>query len=265
MTVSGIFEDRAYVTAFERNRYVAAHRAEEYAAEAIKEAPDVAHLEVLDVGAGTGQFAGPLHRAAASRSSSHQIILLDNSTEMASHLRTASAELGPSVRAVTDDFWHYRNSASDVHVTLFSESIHLLGDLDKVIAAVAGFSAPRGVLALRIATREQVHARPWYQWYPDALAIDLMRHPSKAELMKYLHDAGYDAYSREADESRVMSAHELGEMLEAQSFSALRLMDGHAFGEGVRRMRKDLRRAGDVHFDYRLTWTIARLREGNGG
>jgi hypothetical protein len=137
-----------------------------------------------------------------------------------------------------------------------SESAHLLGDGERVLRDLARLLAQGSVLAVRLATREQIPGRSWAKWYPEAREIDEGRHPGIVELDAALKAARLSGYVREIDESRSMSVARFRMLLANRCFSSLYLMSESGHQRGTEEMLRATQGLRHIWWEHPMTWLV---------
>ncbi|WP_116947488.1 class I SAM-dependent methyltransferase [Jiangella endophytica] len=175
---------------------------------------------VVDLGAGTGQFAVP----AASRFD--RVVAVDVSPAMLAHLGERAAAAGVEVEPVRAGFLSYEHSGEPADAVYTRHALHQLPDFWKVVALhrIAGVLRPGGVLRLRdlvydfpSATTEQV-MDGWVSGGVDDPSVgytgaDYAEHVRTEHstfrwlLEPMLHHAGFDIADVEYDDAGLFGAY----------------------------------------------------------
>jgi hypothetical protein len=121
-----------------------------------------------------------------------------------------------------------------------SEVVHLLGDVSLWLPHIVSMTADNGTIIIRTSTHKQLQEREWYKFFPDALAIDLARHPSEESLIQAFGEAGFTVSRHNVDESRHISTTTYKTFFEEKSFSTLTELSEDSFADGLFHLTKFL-------------------------
>jgi hypothetical protein len=121
-------------------------------------------------------------------------------------------------------------------------------------------TANESIVAVRLATREQVASRDWYRWYPESHRIDIARSHPVDRLLDEFRRGGFDVSLSVVDESRWVPISTFQDMMTHRAFSVFRLTDPADHRRLSEKMLRDTSRTDDVWFSYEMSWLIARPR-----
>ena len=204
---------------------------------------DLLGRRTLDIGCGTGQFAGALAERGGGK-----VWGVDRSPEMlalatANHPRVRFKE-GPAEALPFKGSWFER--------AVMRLSLHLL-DRPVALAEAARVLTPGGRLV--IATFDPAHFAGYWlnDLFPSLEGIDRARFPEAETLEGELRDTGFSSVrvvplSQTATATRA----EALERIRGRYISTLRLLDGEEFKRGISRAEAELPET----LDYRLEWLV---------
>jgi hypothetical protein len=253
-----VFDDEDYLKAFDRVRIIPRQLRDWYSWDLMRRVVPEPTVKMLDAGAGLGQFTESIHSAAHTLNLNTEITLLDSSLNVCNRLRRMPwpTSLSPTIANLKlEDAGH---SLGPFDAILLSEVVHLFDDLAAVVKGLRGLAGPATIVAIRLGTREQVQARDWYRWYPEAHQIDIERSPSGADLVAAFHDGGFRTVASAVDESRWLPAPVFQDMMAHRAFSGFRMATGSDHAELSRAMLRDTSSNANVWFSYEMTWLIAQ-------
>jgi len=183
---------------------------------------------IADVGCGTGRFSTALADAYASR-----VVGLDRSTKMLAQIPSrhhhvwfclADAHAIPLRRASMD-------------MVFLSNVVHHLGDLERAAGGFADVLRPHGYVVIRNYVREQLHAVPYLEFFPEAYAASVRMLSSGDELEAVFAKAGFGLVSHDTVEQPVAdSPLEYLSKVRSRTYSDLAAISDEAFEAGVARM-----------------------------
>lgn len=153
------------------------------------------------------------------------------------------------------------NNEESYDAVWMSEVVHLLGAPSTWVQRLGSITRPGSRILIRTSTHAQLRARAWYRHFPEALRIDLDRHPPREAIVATLAAAGFeDIQARTIDESRTERAEVVFERLSSRSLSTLHLLSDNEFEQGVANLRSELHDCADVVWDYEMTGYTATKR-----
>ncbi len=141
-----------------------------------------------------------------------------------------------------------------------SEVAHLLGDPATWAGTVANLTATNGTVVIRTSTHEQLHSREWYKQFPEALQIDIERHPSQQAIVDAFSPLGFQVDRYDVNESKLVSKETYRRYFTEKCFSTLTSLSHDSYTEGLRRIDDSLATgASMVQWDYRMSaYVISR-------
>jgi SAM-dependent methyltransferase len=259
VNLADIFEDDAYLKTFNDFRTLPAPLLDWYSWDSLRTLQPRDDLSVLDVGAGRGQFSGPLLRHARQISSQVRISLLERSGNMCVALQESTVASTPEIAVVHNDFAEF-SAAPENHgkydLIFLSESVHLLGSWPAALSSLVAMSAANSAIAIRLCTREQVANRSMFRWYPAARQIDMDRHPSLHQIEEAIHDLNLSLRLQIVDESHWLTRESYRSLLASRSFSSLHMMDEAEHWRGTAQMLRDTKDMSHIWLDYPMTWAV---------
>lgn len=258
---STIFRDDQYLDTFERLRLIPRPLCYWYAWDALRRVIPSSKSSVLDVGAGVGQFTEPFLEVAKILKNDIQLSQLEPSPAMRKRLESQSRDLGTTDSTILP----YKLEAMISYdrtfdCILLSEVIHLFDDIPTQLKVVSSLSDSSTIVAARVGTREQVAARDWYQWYPEAREIDIRRSPSVEELETAFESAGFSLTKTSVDESRWLPQRVFRSLMLNRAYSSFRLTSDVLHEQQSQSMLHDTASRQYIWFQYEMTWIIAKQR-----
>ncbi|WP_439585157.1 class I SAM-dependent methyltransferase [Dyadobacter bucti] len=174
-----LYNEPDYIRGFSNGRYLDDDYTEIYTS-FFAHHLSVGSTRVLDIGAGNGRFAIPL----AVRLRGIQVDCLDLSQGMIAEIKLKQLNHSLSnIHVINKDFLAYKTEAR-YDLILFSESLHLFSDKHLWLQRAASMLSGNGRIIVRSPLRENLLSGDMYIHFPEALAIDSMRHCSFAEFQK---------------------------------------------------------------------------------
>ena len=198
------------------------------AAEAWRRAVDdlvPAGATLLDVGAGTGRFAGLFDAA--------YVVAVEPAARMRSS--ATSVDLVGWVGGVAE---HLPLRAASVDVAWLSCVVHHL-DLERAGAELARVVRAGGRVVVRSVFPDRFDELEWMRWFPEARPIDEERMPSLERVHAAWAPSGLELVERRRTEQVVAnSLGELADRLAQRAISTLELISDEAFERGMRELRQ---------------------------
>ena len=122
------------------------------------------------------------------------------------------------------------------NAALLSYVLHHVSDREACARELERVLRPAGVVILRTALRESLAQVPFFEWFPEALAIDEARVPTRVEVTEM-----FAAFEPAADEvvwqETSPSLRIYYERLKHRAISTLELLPDAEFEAGIERMR----------------------------
>ena len=136
---------------------------------------------ILDIGCGTGRFAGPLaaHFSAA-------VVGVDPSAKM-----LARARRDPSVHFVQGEGEHIPLRDRGVDLVFTSMAYHHFTEPRVVATECRRVLQPGGSVFVRTGVRERMASYPYAPFFPDAVPVGERRLPSASEICAVFGSAGF--------------------------------------------------------------------------
>lgn len=193
---------------------------------AVRSLGDVA--DILDVGCGTGDYLGALHRAQPQ----HRYHGFDISPEMLfiarsrcpwATLRTADAELGFPV------------GSGEVALTYALDVLHHIQDYDRFFDESARVLRSSGRLVVITDSEEDIRARTLAQLFPTTVPLNLQRYPSVVELQSNAVQRGFRFVSQATARGHIDLDDRFMRTLATKALSELRLIPDAEHGDGMAR------------------------------
>lgn len=183
------------------------------------------HLAV-DVGAGTGRFTSILGAAVRTR-----VVAIERSAGMIGARDRAAAHAATFVQG---DAHALPLRTGSVDVLLLSMVYHQLADRAAGIAEMRRVLRDGGRALIQTPTRGTIGDFLWLRFFPEALAVDLERMPSEAELMADVARAGFRFRGHMVIAQRI--AGDLAEYVErirGRAFSSLQALPDDVWQRGL--------------------------------
>jgi ubiquinone/menaquinone biosynthesis C-methylase UbiE len=201
---------------------------------------------MLEVGAGTGNFATALTAAGAG-----VVIGIDPSREMLAHVR--DGVVGRVAQALAEGLPFADRAFSVVYSV---DVIHHIRDRDAAALEAFRVLAPGGTLVIVTDSKDDLAGRiPLTRYFPDTVQGELKRYPPIETVHEELRRAGFVGIVNE----HVLTHGELTTIqpYRDKAFSSLLYISDEAFARGIARLETDLRK-GPIKTQSPYTLVIAR-------
>ena len=203
---------------------------------------------VLEVGAGTGNYAGALRKLTGC-----SCWAVDPSRAMLDVARSRYPELN-LVLGVAENL---RLAAGSVDFVFCVDVIHHVTDRRAFFDEARRVLHPSGTLCIVTDSEDIIRSRfPLSAYFPATVEVELGRYPAVAELRSLASSAGFRTWR----ETRVVAEMPLvsAEAYEAKASSALHLIPAADFEAGLERLKADLARQPlRAVSRYALLWASA--------
>jgi hypothetical protein len=244
----GVF-DSDYFSVFSNNRNVPSPIINFYLWQLI----DEPQCKLLDVGAGTGQFS------KAARTFWRASPTLLEPSRSASLELLSEFEKSQIVPKTFEEFVGEK-PLQEFNAVLLSEVSHLIkSDESDFLLQLKSLLAESGKVLIRTSTRDQLLARSWYEFFPTAHEVDLLRHMDLQRLEVLAPSLGLRARLVSVDESRWVPSGEYLEWFSSKSYSTLRLIGEDEFEIGLRRLQSELKNRNRAWHHYEMSALILEL------
>lgn len=211
---------------------------------------------VLDVGSGPGTFALWM---AQNPDLFSEIVAMDSSRKMINELEQRLDKLTEVlVRPVLADFLGEKLELGTFDLILMSQVVHLFDDPRAALVRAKGLLSENGSLAIRTSNWDQLRTAKFYQYFPEALELDLSRHSEN--LLNDLRAIDLDAEMYVVDEPHRWSRDQYLARLTARPTSTLRAISTEAFVSGLDRATKALQGVDSIEESRQMTLYIASRR-----
>ncbi len=185
---------------------------------------------VLDLGCGTGRFAGPLQALFHC-----PVTAVDPSPAM---LDQARASGGKDISWMEGSAEAILLADDAVDLVWMSQIFHHLDDPSRAFPEIRRVLRAGGFLAIRQGTREADAEIEWRNCFPEAVAIDEPRTPSRRDILQRVAAHGMALVARQAVHQRVAGSYaELYDKVSQRAYSSLVAISDQAFGAGLGRLR----------------------------
>lgn len=186
---------------------------------------------VLDLGGGTGRFAGMLGEAFEC-----PVHVVDPSDEM---LKQGQARRLPRVTYAQASAEHIPAADGAYDLVWMSNVFHHLEDTTVAFREIRRVLPPGGWLIIRNGTQETDRAILWKRFFPEAEAFDEGRIPERAAIEEMVTGQGFRLLKRRLVYQRFAeSARDYSEKISARGLSSLIGISDEAFTAGARRLRE---------------------------
>jgi SAM-dependent methyltransferase len=187
---------------------------------------------VLDVGCGTGNYAGALADATNCRVSG-----VDPSRRMLDRARDAAP--WESLAQSSAQSLPFGDDAFDVVIS--TDVIHHIADRDAYFREAVRVLQPGGDLVTVTDSHDTIpRRRPLSSHFPETVDVELRRYPSVPTLLEEMARAGFAA-PRVVEVSRDYHLDDI-QAYRDRAFSSLLLIEEDAFRRGINRLEADLAR-----------------------
>ncbi|MGZ8695352.1 MAG: class I SAM-dependent methyltransferase [Gaiellaceae bacterium] len=203
-----------------------------------------ASARVLEVGAGTGNYAVAVHEATGAACVG---------VEPSDAMREVAAGRSGEVRFLAGHAEKLPFSDGVFDAVFSVDVAHHIGDLDRAFAEAARVLRAGGRLCVATDDEESIRARVHAAYFPETVAVELARYPTIGRLDELLRTAGLEPHRVE----RTASAYELADVMPFRelAFSSLALIGEDAHRAGLERLEADLARGPVAAVDsHVLVW-----------
>jgi ubiquinone/menaquinone biosynthesis C-methylase UbiE len=192
--------------------------------------PKESITRVLDIGGGTGRFAGLLQETYEC-----PVIVIDPSEEMLEQGRN---------RGLDDVSWVCGSAEAiplgdnSVDLVWMSQVFHHLENPTLALKEIQRVLNPAGYLAIRNGTRENGEELEWMRCFPEAQQIDDERIPAQSHITETVCRQGFSIIKLETVYQLFAESYkEYCEKISQRGLSSLVSISDAAFKRGVRRLR----------------------------
>ncbi len=208
---------------------------------------------VLDLGCGTGRFAIPMARQLGFK-----VAGADQSDDMLT--KAAAKEHAELVK------WEKQNCESLTYadrgfqVVFMSHLLHHVDDPMVVVRECQRVLRNGGAILIRYGAIEQIRDDVEHRFFPEAIAIDDARTPSRNKVKSWLKEAGFaDVSSIEIVQRTYQSAAHRIKAIRLKSTSVLSLITPESHARGLKEIRDYVEKNPDDPWlvEDRLTFTYA--------
>ncbi len=245
---SAVFETQTYRDAFNGFRRISTSSLQRYASLLESDAGPTGPL--LDVGCGTGMNLRALLDQIPRVS---KVIGVEPSKILANECRREFANSRYEVEVYNDDFSDFQLNVL-VSKVWMSEVAHLLGEPGCWMKKISGLLNSGGNIVIRTSTHSQLQNRDWYQYFPEALELDIRRHPDQEAIINAFEKNGFgDIKITAVDESRYVTSNFVREMFSQKAFSTLRMISPESFEIGLNHL-SDVIEGLSVDHQHKMFW-----------
>jgi SAM-dependent methyltransferase len=183
---------------------------------------------ILDIGCGTGRFAGPLAACFSA-----EVVGVDPSAKM-----LAQARHDPCVHLVQGHGEHIPLRDRTVDLVFTSMAYHHFKQPNVVAAECRRVLRPGGSLFVRTGVRERMASYPWAPFFPDAIPVGERRLPSVSDICAVFVSAGFrSAFVGEMVQQAAASWPHYAARIAKGADSVLASLTQDQFHIGLRRLR----------------------------
>jgi len=181
---------------------------------------------VLDLGGGTGRFAGALVQAFGC-----PVTVVDPSAEM---LAQGKSRLRGDIKWVCAGAEKLPFTNGSFSLVWMSQVFHHLEDKTAAFREIYRVLAPGGFLAVRNGTLENDEVLTWMELFPEAKEIENQKIPRHAEIIETICDHGFILVKDTAVLQRFCSSYkEYYEKISRRGLSVLISISDDAFNRGL--------------------------------
>ncbi len=182
---------------------------------------------ILDIGCGTGRFTAPLAERFGGL-----VLGLDPSQGMLAEAPAAVANGRACYACARGEALPVRDGAA--HLAFLSMVYHHFEDRPRALREIARVLAPAGRVVVRNATRENIVCMDWAEHFPQAVALELRRVPSRAEVGEELGAAGLRVCALRTVSQRFADTYgHYYEKISLRALSVLKLISDEDYAAGL--------------------------------
>ncbi len=210
---------------------------------------------LIDLGCGTGRWTNALAYRTGC-----EAVGLDRSLGMLDKARAKDTE--GRVRWVLGDVQNPGLAPEIFDCALMSLMLHHLRGHAGIFRTVWRMLRPGGVFLIRQGTLEQILNDPMHQFFPETIEVDLARTPMRAEIVRWLNEAGFARVDVELVKQRPFTcAEEALQEFRLRVMSALRMISDDAYYAGLRRVEEYAREHPDDEWLQSALFTLFAARK----
>jgi len=192
--------------------------------------PDVPIGRYLDLGCGTGRFTAILAQTFACL-----VVGIEPSEAM---LAVARAEDLPGVEWKQGSAESIPLESGSVGLVFMSQVFHHLSRPQEALREIHRVLTPGGSLVIRNGTAENNEETEWLRCFPEALAFDGKRIPTRCALEETVCRQPFELTTRQTFRQLFASSYrEYSEKIGQRGLSSLIALSDAAFGQGMERFR----------------------------
>ena len=177
------YSDRSVAKRYDAARALPVETTRQWMAELKALLPGGRVRAVLDLGCGTGRFAGALRETFAC-----PVVAIDPSVEM---LEQATTRGLPGVEWRQGSAEETPLGDGTVDLVWMSQVFHHLDDLEGAMGEIRRVLSDDGILAIRNGTRENDAEIEWYRFFPEVREMDAGRIPSRQQIVDAVTAYGF--------------------------------------------------------------------------
>lgn len=224
------YSDRSVAKRYDAARALPVETTRQWMAELKALLPGGRVRAVLDLGCGTGRFAGALRETFAC-----PVVAIDPSVEM---LEQATTRGLPGVEWRQGSAEETPLGDGTVDLVWMSQVFHHLDDLEGAMGEIRRVLSDDGILAIRNGTRENDAEIEWYRFFPEVREMDAGRIPSRQQIVDAVTAYGFRLLGqRTVDQYFAASHSEYVDKIGRRGLSSLIALDDEAFHAGMSRLR----------------------------
>jgi ubiquinone/menaquinone biosynthesis C-methylase UbiE len=202
----------------------------------LKELPESMHLNVLDIGCGTGNYTDLLQKV--TRTKSWQVYGIDPSEGMIDQARKKNGSIIFQHGRAEDLLW-----AHDFFDFIYmTDVIHHIPDIHRIFREINRVLKSGGKVCIVTQSHRQIKKRPIAHFFPGTVRVDRERYPNIHEIHAAAQEGGLLFLKQEVlfEGDAIELDQEYLELVRKKGYSMLHLITEQEYREGLANLEKAL-------------------------
>jgi ubiquinone/menaquinone biosynthesis C-methylase UbiE len=204
----------------------------------LEELPGSQHLNVLDIGCGTGNYTDLLQKVTRTRG--WQIYGIDPSEGMIKKARRKNRDIIFQQGRAEDLLWS-RDFFDFIYMT---DVIHHIPDIHRIFREINRVLKNGGKVCIVTQSHRQIGARPIAQFFPGTVRVDRERYPNLHEIHAAAQEGGLLFLKQEVlfEGETIELDEEYLELVQKKGYSMLHLIPEQEYRAGLEDLEKALQK-----------------------